>query len=270
MLASKPNPEAGERLRRERLRVRLSTRDVERLSQIIAQEKKNQEYYFSHGWLTDVENGAFTPSIYKLYSLSLIYKRHYDEILGFFGINIGDLGREQAWTPLPGTHLIREPSSQVSLPEELRRKIESEKTNLVSHMFQRWGELPVGLLAQMDPKDRLCGYVGMDDFTLYPVIRPGSFVEIDPRQRKIDSVEWVTFFDRPIYFVELRDSYACCWCEVKDRHLFLVPFPQAGITVRQVRYPADADIVGRVTAVSMRIAGAENNSSKLKPLPTSL
>ena len=54
------------------------------LSQQIAQEKgDNQDYYISHGWLTEVENGKFTPSIYKLYSLSLIYKCNYLKIMVF-------------------------------------------------------------------------------------------------------------------------------------------------------------------------------------------
>ena len=84
MLESTPSPEAGKRLRAERLGVRLSTRAVQKLSQQIAQEKNNQDYYISHGWLTDVENGKFTPSIYKLYSLSLIYKCNYAEIVAVF------------------------------------------------------------------------------------------------------------------------------------------------------------------------------------------
>ena len=54
MLESKPSPEAGKRLRAERLRVRLSTRAVQKLSQQIAQEKNNQDYYISHGRLSDV------------------------------------------------------------------------------------------------------------------------------------------------------------------------------------------------------------------------
>ncbi len=84
MLESTPSPEAGKRLRAERLRARLSTRAVQKLSQQIAQEKgNNQDYYISHGWLTDVENGKFTPSIYKLYSLSLIYKCNYLKSPGF-------------------------------------------------------------------------------------------------------------------------------------------------------------------------------------------
>ncbi len=98
------------------------------------------------------------------------------------------------------------------------------------------------------------GYVGTDDFTLYPLIRPGSFVEIDPHQKRIDAGGWLNQFDRPIYFVELRNTYACAWCELSAGRLLLVPYPQAGNQVRAVRFPEDAGIIGRVTAVLMRIA----------------
>jgi transcriptional regulator with XRE-family HTH domain len=256
MLGSSPNPEAGRRLRLERTRVCLSTREVERLSQQIAQEKKSQDYSISHTWLTDVENGKFTPSIYKLFSLSVIYKRKYNEILSFFGIPIRDLGREQMSVPLPRTHLIGEVLPQApytSLPEDLREKLRLEKTNLVSRLFHRWGGIPADLLKHMD-QHMLYGYVGMKDFTLYPFVRPGSFVEIDARQRRIDTRAWPNMYERPIYFVELRGGYACSWCELRDRHLFLVPSPQAPAQVRQVRVPTEAEVLGRVTAVSMRIA----------------
>src|SRR5258708_18991854 len=32
----------------------------------------------------------------------------------------------------------------------------------------------------------LYGYVGMKDYTLHPFVRPGSFVEIDPRKKRVD------------------------------------------------------------------------------------
>lgn len=238
--------------------MRLSTRDVERLSQKIAQEKNNQEYAISHAWLTDIENGEFTPSIYKLYSLSVIYKRNLDEILGFFGIHIRDIGGEQMSLLLPRTHLIGDDteraSASVVLPEELRKRLLLEKTNLVSHMFKRWGGVPAALLQHMDLDRSLYGYIGMEDFTLNPLVRPGSFVEIDAKQQKIEWREWPSVFDRPIYFVELRGGYACSWCELKEKQLLLIPFPQSRSQVRQLRIPFEAEVVGRVTAVSMRIA----------------
>lgn len=258
MLGSPSNPEAGKRLRAERMRVRLSTREVERLSRQIAEEKSNQDYYISHAWLINIEHGEFTPSIYKLYSLSLIYKQSYEILLGFFGIEFRNIGREQMRVPLPRTHLISEswPKSASSTMESVRSEVQYEKTNLVSQMFQQWGSVLAALPNPVQSRQMLYGYIGTEDFTLDPLIRPGSFVEIDTQQRKVIAGSWSNVFDRPIYFVELREGYACSWCEVKERQLLLVPFPQSSSRIRQIRFPHDGEILGRVTAVSMRLPGS--------------
>ena len=259
MPALRPSPESGKLLRNERMRVRLSTRDVERLSRKIAEEKKSQDYYISHAWLTDAENGAYVPGIFKLYSLSVIYKRRYDEILGFFGIELADIVREQMRFALPRTHLIGSLQETVippfEIPANIKEKIDLGKTNLVSRMFGQWGGVPVSLFGTGGREASVYGYVGTEDFTLYPLIRPGSFVEIDSSQTKVARSGWQNEFDRPIYFVELRDSYACSWCEPREGKLLLIPYPQSRGHVREVRFPGDSEIVGRVTAVSMRIAG---------------
>ena len=80
--------------------------------------------------------------------------------------------------------------------------------------------------------------------TLYPLLRPGSFVHIDPRVRKVQPMRWRTEFDRPIYFVELRDGYACSWCELQDGHLLLLPHPLSPRAVRRLAHGTDAEIVG--------------------------
>jgi hypothetical protein len=258
MPVSRPSPESGKLLRAERIRVQLSTRDVERLSRKIADEKKSRDYYISHGWLTDAENGAYVPGLFKLYTLSVIYKRRYDEILGFFGINLSDIGREQMWLTLPRTHLIASqpdsPIARIEIPAAIREKVDLGKTNLVSRMFSQWGGMPVSLFGAREHDKSVYGYVGTEDFTLFPLIRPGSFVQIDAKQTKVDRGHWENEFDRPIYFVELRDSYACAWCEPGEGRLLLIPYPQSRNQVREVRFPGDSEIVGRVTAVSMRIA----------------
>jgi hypothetical protein len=259
MPALRPSPEGGKRLRAERMRVRLSTRDVERLSRKIAEEKKSQDYYISHAWLTDAENGAYAPGIFKLYSLSVIYKRRYDEILGFFGVELRDIVQEQMRFSLPRTHLIGTlPESLVpslEIPPKIKEGVDFTRTNLVSRMFGEWGGMPVSLFSSKPRVASVYGYVGTQDFTLFPLVRPGSFVEIDSGQTRVERGGWNNEFDRPIYFVELRDSYACSWCEPKEGKLLLIPYPQSRSQVREVRFPGDSEIVGRVTAVSMRIAG---------------
>ena len=88
---------------------------------------------------------------------------------------------------------------------------------------------------------------------MYPLLRPGSFVQIDTELRKFQALPWRTEYDRPIYFVELRDGYACSWCEIQDRELLLMPHPLSHCKIRRFVYGAEAEIVGRVTAVAMRL-----------------
>lgn len=258
MPASRPNPEGGKLLKAERVRVRLSTREVERLSRKIADEKNSRDYYISHAWLTDAENGAYVPGIYKLYSLSVIYKKRYDEILGFFGIQLADILHEQMRLTLPRTHLIgNRPDlalSPIQISPNMKEEVDITKTNLVSRMTGRWSSLAISHFGTSEGSRSVYGYVGTEDFTLFPLIRPGSFVEIDSSQTRVDRGGWHNEFDRPIYFVELRNSYVCSWCEPREGRLLLIPYPQSRNQVREVRFPADSEIIGRVTAVSMRIA----------------
>ncbi len=271
-MASISSPEPGKQLRAARERLRLSTRDVERLSHEIAEKHKNPEYDLSHNWLTDIENGKFgkyTPSVYKLYSLSLIYRRDWNDILAFFGIRPGDMSKEQGSLVLPHTHLVgpsfAERDQTIMAPVKLRNAVQFEKTNLVARMFEGWEGIPVAMLQQMDLRHSVYGYIGSEDYTLYPLVRPSSFVQIDPRRRKIEPGNWQSEHDRPIYFFELRDIYVCSWCELNGHQLILIPSQQSGEQAKHVRYPDDAEIVGRVTAITQWIVDARGRSPRKGP-----
>ena len=259
MLAPTSATDAGKRLRAARKRLCLSTREVEHLSREIALKLNAPDFFISRTWLGDVEAGKLKINIYRLQSLSLIYRLGLDEILSFFGVDIRDAGTEQKLVGLPHTYLVTPAlggaQSTLMAPVELREKVDFGNTNLVSRMFESWGEIPVTLLQHMDWKNSLYGYIGIEDRTLYPMLRPGSFVQIDSQQTKVQPDGWHDEFERPIYFVELRDNlYVCSWCEVNDSQLVLLPSAQSGKKARHVRYPGDAEIVGRVTAVTMCIA----------------
>ncbi len=142
--------------------------------------------------------------------------------------------------------------SAVQSAARLREKLRAERTNLVPKIIETWDEVPL-VLQLMVGFDALYGYVGMDDYTLYPFVRPGAFVRIDSRQKKIPSVGWHGDYDRPIFFVELREHYVCTWCEMLDGRLILVPSQQSKRRTQHVRYPAEATIVGRVTGITQDI-----------------
>ena len=197
--------------------------------------------------------------LFEGYTLSVIYGRNYTEVAALYGLQMGDLRRDMASIHLPKTHLLEslgEPDTEaVSLPVEFKPDFRFEKTNLLARAVERWEAVPLGLLQHLDLRTSMYGYIGIEDFTLYPIIRPGSLVQIDSAQRKISPAPWKTDFDRPIYFTELRDGYVCSWCEIDRGRLIVIPHAHAHQEVRTFDYPAEAEIVGRVTAVAMRIVG---------------
>jgi hypothetical protein len=64
---------------------------------------------------------------------------------------------------------------------------------------------------------------------------------------------------------ELRDGYACGWCELKDGQLILVPHITSPQPIRRFSHLDEAEIIGRVTGVAMRIVGG--GLSALSELP---
>jgi len=85
----------GQRLRALREEHHLTLKDVERRSRLIAESRRNPEYLFTAGRLSQVENSSSLPSLYKLASLSEIYEVPYAELLHVFGIDVD-------WGAAPG------------------------------------------------------------------------------------------------------------------------------------------------------------------------
>lgn len=210
---------------------------------------------------------AFVPlAHHELKVLGAIYHVGYAEVLSCFGLPIGELGRDRISIGVPKTHLLGVgadlEAEKVSLPVRFKPEFQLEKTNLLAQVVEKWDQIPVGFLQHLDLHKSVYGYIGLEDYTLYPLIRPGSLVQIDASQRKISTDKWKTEFDRPIYFVELRIGYVCSWCQVDRGQLIVIPHPQSRQDVRRFDYPSQAEIVGRVTGVAMRIVDQESEGEE--------
>lgn len=250
---------AGDQLRELRTRRGITTREVEEYSRVIADDHRNEEFYISNAWLTQLENRNSIPSIYKLFSLSVVYGTRFTDLLGIFGVDLSDSARYQMMLPLQNTHLVAfdtpDPQKPITFPIRFDKGFDPGQTSLISRMVEVWGEVPVALIQQLDLRHCQYAYIGLDDYTMYPLLRPGSFLQVDSHVKRSPVEDWRTEFDRPIYLLELRDSYACAWCEVRGSQITLVPHPLSGCTIRQLAYPNEAEIVGRVSAVAMRLVG---------------
>ena len=254
-----PATESGISLKRYRERLGLTLRQVEAYSRRLANQKQNQDFFVSRGWLNSIENGIRTPSILKLYALGVIYGVHWSSIFSLFGCDLKDFGRDQAMFAPPKTRLAfhsLEPDDTIVLPLSAAENLRLDRTHLLSRLAEVWGDIPIRLIQHLDLRNGVYGFVGTSDHTMYPIIRPGSIVQIDQSQRSIAATTWKNEHERPIYFVELRGEYVCSWCETNDGYLSAVPHPNSKCEVRRFSYPRDAEIVGRVVTIMMRLTEA--------------
>jgi len=256
-----PILQAGMKLKRLREQCGLTLREVEARSRQLARRKQNPDFIISRGWLNNIENGSHKLSFFKLYAIGTIYHVHWSSIFSLFGCNLSDFDRDRAMFAPPKTQLsanARQHEETITVPLQSREELRLDKTNLLSRLVEIWGEVPIRLIQHLDLKHGVYGFVGMSDRTLFPIIRPGSIVQIDQDQRKIVPSHWQNEHDRPIYFVELRGEFLCTWCEVRDGYLSAVPHPLSKCQVRRFAFPRDAEIVGRVIGVTMRLVEAES------------
>src|SRR6202163_4139896 len=93
-------PRPGDQLRELRNRLGVTTREVEEFSRTIAEDRLNEDFYISNAWLTQLENKNSVPSIYKLYSLSVIYRTKFNDLLFSRGIDIRPSTRFRPTLPL--------------------------------------------------------------------------------------------------------------------------------------------------------------------------
>ena len=253
---------AGAKLKKTRVRLGLSVREVERRSLALAAERQNRDFGLSKAWITDVEKGRFVPGTFKIVSLALIYRMTIAEIHPLYGIKPGDITKEQPLFRPPKTHLLPPADESVSdsdaLPPDSDATLQLENTNLLSKLVDIWGDVPVPLLRHLDLRRSLYGYIGTKDRTMLPLISPGTFVQIDAKQTRVRK-SWAkkgtvqSPFARPIYFLDIRTGYACGWCQIEEGVLTLIPHPDSGEPTRTFRYPSEVEVVGRVTGIAMRI-----------------
>jgi len=249
---------AGERLKAIRWHLGISTRQVEKYSRQIAKAEGSAKFYISNAWLSEIEATGPVPSVQKLFSLSVIYRINFVELLCFFGIDLERIGLHQLEIRLPKTHPARlevyNEDRTATLPVRFHEGFRLGNTTLLSRVVKIWGEVPIAVIRHMDIRRSLYGYVGLRDHTMDPLVPPGSFVQIDNHVREILSPSlWRTELDRPIYFVKTPAGYACSWCELKRNQLTLVPHPLSRTRLRHFAYTREAEIIGRVTGIAMRI-----------------
>jgi len=232
-------------------------REVQDASMVIASEEGNDNFYVSPARLTQIENEESVPSFYKLFSLCSVYGLDLNDVLGRYGVNAN---RTRAYRTRFLPEVTRATSAEiygfedkVLVPVRIDPTFRWETTQLVNRVVAMWGEIPAAFLLSSNPRRHTYGYLGLADRTMFPLLRPGSFLMIDPERKRVVQDGWRNEFERPVYFVELRNGYRCAWCQVEGSRLVLIPHPVSNAPVQSFNLTTEAEVLGQVVGVAMRL-----------------
>jgi transcriptional regulator with XRE-family HTH domain len=252
---------AGSKLKRVREKLGLTYRHVEKASQQIAARRHNDEYLIALSRLADIENKGTVPTIFRLYSLCAIYRLDFNETLRWYEVDVEALASEALHIPLDATHPVHFNSpGPFLLPEFPEREIDFTQTTFLGQFLRRWGKNGLGFLGA-DARQHRYGLIGLDDWSMHPVLHPGSLVLIDETRRRIATGGWTSELDRPIYFVEHRAGYRCGWCSQHEEMLVVQAHPSSQIHP-EIFPSGEVDIVGQVTGVAMLLESKERHPAR--------
>src|SRR5438477_6190782 len=136
---------AGSTLRIIRQRLGLTMRDVETASEKIARRRGNEEYFVPISRLSDVETKGITPSIYRLYSLGVIYRTPIREMFGLYGVELEFAISDLETCAPPKSHLSRALGNAevVEIPVRMDPSFDPRKTLNLGRMVEQWGTVPL-------------------------------------------------------------------------------------------------------------------------------
>ena len=185
----------------------------------------------------------------------MIYRRDLREILDGAGIDLNDEAADLALTLPPKSHVSEALASAtvVQVPVRMDPSYDTRKTCNLGRMVEQWGLVPLAYLSQFVSHHFTYGQIGSEDFTMYPILPPGTFVQVDESRNKIEDGTWRSEYERPVYFVETRDGYTCCWCTLDRDTLILQPHPLSPVPLRVLKHPQQAEVIGQVVGIAMRL-----------------
>lgn len=242
----------GERLRRVRERLQMTYRQVADASRKVAERRGNREFSIGISRLADIENQGKVPTIFRLYTLCAIYKIDLKEAMRWYGVPVEQLAADALNTGLAATHALDiGHADTISMPQMTDAPFDPNGTVYVSELVRRWGKMPFTYLNAIETREFRYGWIGLDDWSMYPVLHPGTVVAIDDGRRKIVRGGWTNEYDRPIYFFELRDGFRCGWCTLEGGRLILQPHPASCQRAEVFDWPRDIEVVGQVVGAAM-------------------
>ena len=128
-----------------------------------------------------------------------------------------------------------------------------DPASAMRRLLNGWADVPLLLMLDVDWDRGPLVLIGLADRMMWPLLPPGSLLQLDSKMRTIEGGSWPEF-ERPIYLIEYRGRFYCCHAQRRGEMLRLIshaesPSPPAiTIPFREAR------VRGRLTPIFRPLA----------------
>jgi hypothetical protein len=120
-------------------------------------------------------------------------------------------------------------------------------------LLNGWADVPLLLMLEVDWDRGPLVLIGLSDRMMWPLLPPGSLLQLDSKVRTIAEGSW-SEFERPVYLIEYRGRFYCCHAQRRGETLRLISHLES-LTPTAISIPfREARVRGQVTPIFRPLA----------------
>ena len=120
-------------------------------------------------------------------------------------------------------------------------------------LLSMWRNVPLLLMREVDWERGPLVLIGTEDRMMWPLLPPGSLVQLDQRVRTIAEGSF-SEFERPIYLIEYRNRFLCCYAQRRGDTLRLMSHGESRVPPAIAVPFKEARVRGQVTPIFRPLA----------------
>lgn len=243
-------------LRRTRLRLGVSFRDVSAMSRHIATELGDEQYFTAPGSLSDYEALDIPPRhIHKAITLCAVYGLHFSTFLKTIGLHLDQAGKD----PIPDNPVL--PKLATGFRRGTHETDEPMGNGFLEQLMSRSEDVPfflreslASLSGMTTPSLHDFFWVGGEQDALHPLLVNGLLVIVNRHRKKPAHFRSKPLWQQPLYVLLRRDgTYMCACCSLENGSLVIHPYSLDYQRPEQLRNRYDAEIVGEIVTIARRL-----------------
>src|SRR5687768_6298530 len=139
-----------------------------------------------------------------------------------------------------------------------------DRSTAMHRLLSTWSDVPLPLMLDVDWDRGPLVLIGLSDRMMWPLLPPGSLLQLNPKVRTVASGTWLEF-DRPIYLIEYRGRFYCCHAQRRGDMLRLISHaespsrPSISVPFKEARVRGQLTPIFRPLATRGSAAGRPTN-----------